>query len=63
MYKRYREYADALGLTDYAISKKVGVSRSCLSEWAKGKHKLSLMNRQKIALFLGTDNEFTSKIS
>lgn len=63
MYNRYREFAKAMGLTDYAVGKLSGVSASSLSEWHQGRHELSLGNRYKISLVLGTDVDFTKKIS
>lgn len=63
MYDRYREYAEARGMTDYAISKATGVSPQTISDWKLGKHIMSLGNRYKIAQFLGTNPDFTQKIS
>jgi transcriptional regulator with XRE-family HTH domain len=62
MYSRYRKYAEAQGLTDYAVSVKSGVARQSISEWKNGRHQLSLKNRFKIAQILGTNNDFTKKI-
>lgn len=62
MYNRYREFAKAQGLTDYAVSKLTGVSKAALCEWHKGKHQLSLGNRYKISVLLGTDVDFTKKL-
>lgn len=63
MYNRYREFAEAQGLTDYAVSKATGVARNTISDWKHGKHQMSLGNRYKIAQLLGTNNDFTKKIS
>lgn len=63
MYNRYREFAKAMGLTDYRVSQLSGVSRACLSEWHQGRHQLSLGNRYKISLVLGTDVDFTKKLA
>lgn len=63
MYDRYREYAEALGMTDYAVSKATGVKPQTISDWKLGKHQMCLRNRHKIAQFLGTTNDFTKKIS
>lgn len=63
MYNRYREFAKALGLTDYKVAQLSGVSRKCISDWHCGKHQLSLGNRYRISIVLGTDVDFTKKLA
>lgn len=63
MYNRYREFAKALGLTDYRVAQLSGVSRQSICEWHCGKHQLSLGNRYKISVVLGTDVDFTRKLA
>lgn len=38
MYAKYAELRDALGLTDYKVSKDTGISKSTLSEWKRGEY-------------------------
>lgn len=50
MYNKYAELRDALGLTDYRVSKETGIPASTFSDWKRGKsspklHKLLLIAR------------------
>lgn len=48
MYENYAKLRDEKGLTDYQISKEIGVSRSVFSDWKTGRHSPSKKNRFKI---------------
>ena len=37
-YMAYAQYRDALGYTDYYISKECGMAQSTLSDWKSGKY-------------------------
>lgn len=58
MYSRYAELRDKQGLSDYAVSKKIGLSRSILSDWKIGKHTPSNKNLKKIADFFNVSLDY-----
>lgn len=47
-YEAYAQYRDALGLTDYYISKQAGISQSTLSDWKSGRYCPGADNLLKI---------------
>lgn len=53
MYENYAKIRDSKGLTDYQISKDIGISRSVFSDWKVGRHKPSKRTRAKIFEALG----------
>ncbi len=58
MYEIYAKLRDQKGLTDYRISKELGISRTALSEWKKGTYKLKADKLQLIADFFGVPLEY-----
>lgn len=53
MYANYAKIRDKKGLSDYEISKALGISRSIFSDWKSGRHSPSKKNRFKISQILG----------
>lgn len=58
MYTRYREAVTKLGITDYEVAKKSGISDATLYDWINRAKEnpdsnLSLANAMKLAKFLG----------
>lgn len=39
MYKKYVELRDGKGVTDYAVAKETGISKSTFSDWKNGRSK------------------------
>ena len=53
MYANYAKIRDKKGLSDYQISKDLGISRSIFSDWKSGRHSPSKRTRFKICQALG----------
>ena len=60
MYEIYARFRDAMGMTDYAVSKLTGISRSTLSEWKSGKHNADTATLYRLSKLLGTTVEVLS---
>ena len=56
-YEKYARIRDERKLTDYAVSKKTGISTSTFSEWKSGKYVPKVDKLMKIALVLDVQLE------
>lgn len=56
-YEKYARIRDERKLTDYAVSKKTGISTSTFSEWKSGKYVPKVDKLMKIALVLNVQLE------
>lgn len=56
-YAVYAQYRDALGVTDYYISKECGFTQSTLSDWSRGRFCPSADTLLKISRVLGVSIE------
>ena len=61
-YDVYAQYRDGFGYTDYYISKRCGVPRSCISDWKTGISFMSVDNLYKVCKFLGITVEDIAKV-
>lgn len=53
MYDNYAKIRNKKGLSDYQLSKDLGISRSIFSDWKSGRHSPSKKNRYRISQALG----------
>lgn len=53
MYDNYAKIRNKKGLSDYQLSKELGISRSIFSDWKSGRHSPSKKNRYRISQALG----------
>ena len=58
MYEIYAKLRDAKGLTDYRVSKDVGISRTALTEWKKGTYSLKADKLQRLADYFGVSVDY-----
>lgn len=57
MYERYAALRDAKGVTDYRVAADIGISRTTLFDWGKGKSTPKLDKLKKIARYFGVSIE------
>lgn len=58
MYEIYAKLRDQKGVTDYRVSKELGISRTALSEWKKGTYNLKAEKLQLIADYFGVPLDY-----
>lgn len=56
-YERYAAFRDERGMTDYAVSKNIGIAQSTLSDWKSGLYTPKLDKLIKIAKLFGLSLE------
>ena len=61
MYEKYARLRDERGLTDYAVSKKTGITTATLSCWKKGMYKPKANKLLILADFFGVSIEYFLK--
>lgn len=54
-YQNYLYYRNKLGLSDYQVANKTGISKSTFSDWKNGRHHPQTKTLKKIADLLGVD--------
>lgn len=57
MYKKYVELRDGKGVTDYAVAKETGISKSTFSDWKNGRSKPKIDKLKKIAEYFNVPLE------
>lgn len=57
MYKKYVELRDNKGVTDYAVAKETGISKSTFTDWKTGRSKPKIDKLKKIADYFGVSVE------
>lgn len=57
MYERYAALRDAKGVTDYRVAEEIGISRTTLHDWGKGRYEPKLDKLRKIANYFGVSIE------
>lgn len=57
MYKKYVELRDNKGVTDYAVAKETGISKSTFSDWKNGRSKPKIDKLKKIAEYFNVPLE------
>lgn len=60
-YQRYRMLADEKNLSDYRVSKEVGIAQETLSSWKRGKYIPKRDKLEKLADFFDVDIDFFFK--
>ena len=58
IYKKYAELRDKFVVTDYAVSKKTGVSTSTLTNWKYGRYNPKTEKLKKLADYFGVPIEY-----
>lgn len=58
MYEIFKALCDKRGITPYVVSKDTGISQATLSDWKRGKHKLSLKNKRRLADYFKVTIEY-----
>ncbi len=58
IYKKYAELRDKFEVTDYAVSKKTGVSTSTLTNWKYGRYNPKTEKLKKLADYFGVPIEY-----
>lgn len=51
MYKNYEALRDAKGVTDYAVAKATGITKSTFTDWKSGRSKPKIEKLTKIAAY------------
>lgn len=58
MYEKYCELRDKKGVTDYAVSKATGITKSTFTDWKTGRSKPKIEKLSKIAIYFDVPIDF-----
>ena len=58
MYEIYAKLRDKMGLKDYEVCKRIGISPGTMSDWKNGRYNLKADKLRKLAAFFGVTVDY-----